>query len=89
MADRMFHTTVELADLSAQYRLTVSDKSVLLASSPKLGRSVTKRLQKRKLPVKFSLNGVDLGVDVSAGKRRTVQKSRSQFSSPKFLPGHI
>eukprot|EP00959_Pyramimonas_sp_CCMP1952_P159231 3330288-Pyramimonas_sp.AAC.1 len=52
-------------------RLTVSDKTVVLASSLELGKRVVRIFRARGMPAKYAPTGVDLGVDTAAGRFRT------------------
>eukprot|EP00959_Pyramimonas_sp_CCMP1952_P363970 7621627-Pyramimonas_sp.AAC.1 len=59
-----------LAQGLKQHRLAVSSKSVILGSSASLAKKSARRLRARGVPVRPVMQGVDLGVDVAAARRR-------------------
>eukprot|EP00959_Pyramimonas_sp_CCMP1952_P460713 9480351-Pyramimonas_sp.AAC.1 len=59
--------------------LTVSPKTTVIASSPKLAIAIAKGLQQRGIPAKAEGNFTDLGVDCNAASMRTRRKGRQRM----------
>ncbi|CAK0833205.1 unnamed protein product, partial [Prorocentrum cordatum] len=72
-----------------EQRLAVSCKSLLLGSSTKLAKMSAKRLRARGDPVKPASQGVDLGLDVAAGRRTVCAKSFSRRLKSQRRAGRI
>ncbi|CAK0847722.1 unnamed protein product [Prorocentrum cordatum] len=67
--------------------LTVSPKTTVRASSPKLAIAIAKGLQQRGIPAKAEGNFTDLGVDCNAASMRTRRKGRCLTSTLAMLYG--
>eukprot|EP00959_Pyramimonas_sp_CCMP1952_P045513 950980-Pyramimonas_sp.AAC.1 len=67
-----------IAQLFKDNRLTISDKTKLVASDDALGSSLVTSLKSMGIPVTLTPSAVDLGVDAAGDRRRARPKIRTR-----------
>eukprot|EP00959_Pyramimonas_sp_CCMP1952_P343446 7194161-Pyramimonas_sp.AAC.1 len=70
-----------LCDGLKEFELPISDKTVLIGSTPKVRKLLAKKLRLYDIPVTATAAAVDLGVDAAAATRRVQAKARKRQSS--------
>ncbi|CAK0866039.1 unnamed protein product, partial [Prorocentrum cordatum] len=78
-----------LATSFQQARLTISDKTRLVVSSPGIGKELIFSLTAVGIPVKLTGSAVDYGVDVAGAKRRSQKKFRARLERAKLRSNRI
>eukprot|EP00959_Pyramimonas_sp_CCMP1952_P312130 6532606-Pyramimonas_sp.AAC.1 len=75
----MLTAAQSLAHASKDHRLTISDKTKLVASDDALGLSLVTPLKTMGIPVTHASSAADLGVDAAGARRRARPKFRARL----------
>ena len=76
----IYRTALSLKEGLDELHLTVSPKTVLLASDPVFGRELARGLRRLDVPCTPALQAVDLGIDTAVGRKRVKRRAAKRVS---------